>query len=464
MSFFQNRKINNNVETTEIECANDEVLISQDEKNIVKYLENLVSGNYTSLPSGEDPLSVVVRKLATQLQNRALSSLDQCVNLSVEASETSIFSIEMLSNSKEVDNQSQTIAAAAEEMVATVKEIERYGLSIADQAKDAQDVTIQGTKAVDDAMKGMDSIACSVRNGSEQVGVLSELSGRIGAIAIDIKKIADQTNLLALNATIEAARAGDAGKGFAVVAGEVKSLAAQTAQSTEEIEDIINSLRSEMDKIQASMQDSLMAVENGQEVMGVVGERMNEINTSINIVTDNTAQISSTLAEQNQASNEVAEGIASIAVSSKNSVEGIERIVDSMDKVDVLISEQIADLSELDVPDKIIKLAKSDHVLWKKRLSSMIAGREGLNPDELSDHHSCRLGKWYDNVTDAKYLNNPVFAKLKEPHRIVHEHGIKAVKYYNAGDINAAINEIKKVDEASRDVLNYLSELESDIK
>ena len=461
MSFFQNRKNSNN--NDEPEDANLKEVTSSSEnegEDISKYIESLASGDYTCLPTGNDHLSSLIRNLAEQLQSRTLDSLDQCVSLSIEANETSIFSAQMLSSSRNVDNQAQGIAAAAEEMVATVKEIERYGMSIADQSREAQNVTIEGTKAVDEAMKGMDNIAGSVRNGSEQVNVLSELSERIGTIAVDIKKIADQTNLLALNATIEAARAGDAGKGFAVVAGEVKSLAAQTAQSTEEIEGIINGLRSEMSNIQESMKDSLLAVESGQEVMGLVGERMNEINMSINVVTENTSQISSTLAEQNQASNEVAQGISSIAVSSKESVVGIEKIVNSMDNVDVLIRSQIESLAEIEVPNKIVKLAKSDHVLWKKRLSSMIVGREGLNVDELADHHSCRLGKWYDSVDDPKYTNNPAFAKLKEPHRAVHDHGIKSVKLYNSGDINGAIEELRKVDDASKDVLSYLSELE----
>jgi len=68
---------------------------------------------------------------------------------------------------------------------------------------------------------------------------LTEQIGRVAGVAEQINAIARQTNLLALNATIEAARAGDAGKGFAVVAGEVKTLASQTSDATEEIAEIL---------------------------------------------------------------------------------------------------------------------------------------------------------------------------------------------------------------------------------
>ncbi len=461
MAFFQKRKTNTAPanQTLDIQRAAPP---TQDNSAITSQIKSIIAGDYTQPAAGEDELSKLVHELSQTLQKATMGDLNTSVHLSIEASETAIFSAKMLSNLREVDHQTQGIAAAAEEMVATVREIERYGGSISEQAQGAQSVTVQGTQAVSNAVQGMNTIAETVTKGSTQVNALTELSDRIGTIAEDIKKIADQTNLLALNATIEAARAGDAGKGFAVVAGEVKNLAAQTAQSTEEIESIIQNLQSEMQNIQSSMQDSLGAVENGQNAINLVGERMNEINTNVTIVTDNTAQISNTLAEQNQASNEVAEGIASIAMSSKNSVDGIEKIVSSMNQAEKLISGQIATLAEFEVgPNKIIKLAQSDHILWKKRLANMVAGYEGLNENELADHHSCRLGKWYDQVNDPAYLNNPVFINLKEPHRLVHEHGIKAVELYNSGDLNGAMAEIEKVELASKDVIDGLKALES---
>lgn len=433
---------------------------SQTQANIKAALQTLINNDLTNLPADDDETTALLRQLAEKMQAHVVTEMSRCVSLSIEANETAIFSAQMLSNLKDVDAQTQGIAAAAEEMVATVKEIERYGMSIADQAQEASQATQSGSLAVQNASENMGHITKAVTQGVEQVNVLAEFTEKIGGIADDIKKIADQTNLLALNATIEAARAGDAGKGFAVVANEVKTLANQTATSTEEITDIIGNLQAEMKNVLASMENSTEAVQTGQDAMAQVDERMSEINEKINIVTENTSQISNTLQEQNQASNEVAQGITTIASSSTESVQGIERIVSSMDQVEKLISGQIGALAEFDVQDKVIKLAQSDHVLWKKRLANMVAGREGLNPDELADHHSCRLGKWYDHVDDPKYLNSPVFKELQKPHELVHKHGIQAVKLYNERKTKEAMAEIKKVEAASVDVLRLLAELE----
>ncbi|GJE44302.1 cache domain-containing protein [Methylobacterium soli] len=106
------------------------------------------------------------------------------------------------------------VAGATEELSSSIREIAR-------QVGGAAEVVRRGA-----AMAG---------RSAEQVETLNQAAGRIGAVVAAVQAIASQTNLLALNATIEAARAGEAGRGFAVVAAEVKGLAAQTAQATEEI-------------------------------------------------------------------------------------------------------------------------------------------------------------------------------------------------------------------------------------
>lgn len=444
----------------EVKALNSNQSISRDE-DLINCIESTINGDYMVSPIGDDEVSIALNSLITKLLTSSQEEMSRVVGISVQANETAIFSAHMLSNLREVDERAQSIAAAAEEMAATVQEIGKYGENIASQAKETQKVTESGSEASKQAIAGMLKIAASVDQNVSKVNVLTQFCEHISKISKDIKKIANQTNLLSLNATIEAARAGEAGKGFAVVAEEVKNLSGQTREATEEVNKIIEELQRETINIIDSMEESKTAVSDGQESIEHMGTLMDEINSKISEVTENTSNISNTLSEQKQASEEVAKGIYQVAESSGESVEGIEKIVDAMDAVEKLVSAQILKLAELNVPDKVIKLAQSDHVLWKKRLANMIIGREGLNADELPDHHTCRLGKWYDNVTEAKYKDNPIFNLLVEPHKLFHEHGIQAVIYFNDHDMKAALNEIAEVEKASKDVLRLLGELEA---
>jgi methyl-accepting chemotaxis protein len=460
MIFKSQTKSHENAAVSDTQRASSPSALQRDE-NLIWCIHQLIAGNYTVRPEGEDALSKKLADLAETLSRNAQDEMSRVVQLSVQANETAIFSAQMFSNLKKVDHEAQTIAAAAEEMVSTVQSISSFGSYISKQAQDAEFAVSAGAKASGIAVETMNHITMSVHDTVAKVNTLAEFSQQIGKISGDIKKIADQTNLLALNATIEAARAGEAGKGFAVVAGEVKSLASQTKNSTDEINAIIMQLQTEVNTVLSSMRSSAQAVEKGHEAINEVGRQMHDIHQLINEVTRNTANISGTLVEQGQASQEVAKGTTTIAASSGRSVEGIEKIVSAMNAVEKLISAQIAKLAELNVPDKVVKLAQSDHVLWKKRLANMIIGREGLKPEELSNHHTCRLGKWYDTVEDPRYKDNPVFQQLIDPHKRVHEHGIQAVKLYNDGLLDQALLEIEEVEIASRDVLSMLSQLEA---
>jgi methyl-accepting chemotaxis protein len=121
------------------------------------------------------------------------------------------------------------------------------------------------------------------------VNKLGQSSIEIGKVIKVITAIAGQTNLLALNATIEAARAGDAGRGFAVVANEVKELAKQTANATEDISQ----------RIEAIQTDTKAAV-----------QAITQITDIINQINDFQSTIASAIEEQTATTNEISRNIS----------------------------------------------------------------------------------------------------------------------------------------------------------
>jgi methyl-accepting chemotaxis protein len=181
----------------------------------------------------------------------------------------------------------QTVASAAEEMTASIREI-------AKNAENAATVATTAVKVAGDA-KGT-------------VANLGESSAEIGQVIKVITSIAQQTNLLALNATIEAARAGEAGKGFAVVANEVKELAKETARATEDIGQ----------KIEAIQNDTRGAVDAIGEIGDII-DNINEIQTTI----------ASAVEEQTATTNEIARSVTEAAGGANGIASDVTEVADA---------------------------------------------------------------------------------------------------------------------------------------
>ena len=153
---------------------------------------------------------------------------------------------------------------------------------------------------------------------SEVVERLKERASRISEVIGLIDDISEQTNLLALNATIEAARAGESGKGFAVVAGEVKGLANQTGQATEDIRRQIN----EVQETIASVVDAI------QGISDTIAD-MDSVSTSITEAMD----------EQNSAADEIGRAVNVVSQGNRTMTESIRTVVDKSERTTALTQE-----------------------------------------------------------------------------------------------------------------------------
>ncbi len=427
--------------------------------SLIVALDLLIAGKYLSVPQGDGPLAAKIKELAGVMEARASAEMKRTVDMSIVANEAVTATAEMMRDVREVDTRSHGIAAASEQLVASVAEISRNSDAASEEARVAEEAASAGQQAADRAIATMEQIAQAVSGAATKVDGLAQASAQIGDIVNQIEAIAKQTNLLALNATIEAARAGEMGKGFAVVASEVKNLANQTAKATVDIRGRIDALRAEMASIVQSMQEGAQAVARGQEVIHGTGEGMRQITGQIHRVTEKMHEISDILGQQAEASQEISGAIGIIASMAGRNVHAIGDIISIMDRAEPVIAEAVAELGKQEVTDFTVHVAKSDHVIWKKRLAEMVVGKVALNPDELSNHHQCRLGKWYDACQDRDLTSHQAWGALEPPHAEVHKHGIEAARRFNMGDLDGAIECIKKVGQASHDVLYHLDQL-----
>ncbi len=422
--------------------------------------KKIQEGAYLSLLQDGDNLPEGIAALTLALEKRALDNLDGTVNVSTNCGQAMFSIAEMVQDVNEVNNHSQAISAAAEEMVASVGEIATTSEAASDEANQMQIIVQEGMASADKAEETMQSISTAVEGAATQVDSLAEASGEIGAIVDTIEAIAKQTNLLALNATIEAARAGEAGKGFAVVAGEVKGLATQTAKATEDIRTRIDKLQQEMTVIVASMEKGAKAVQDGREVIHQTGQGMHAIGGQIQNVTSKMEDIAGILSQQQMASQEVAEGITTIAKMADENVVSIGDIVDILDASDQIIVERLEAIVKLDIGAKVVEVAKADHVRFMKNLMYTMIGRASIQPDELPDHHACRLGKWYDDFANDPIVSRlQAFRDLKTPHLEVHAKGRSSLEKLHQGDMEGALEEVRLAGLASKEVLRLLDDI-----
>ena len=172
---------------------------------------------------------------------------------------------------------------------------------------------------------------------NDQIAGLAQSAQEIGDVVKVIRQIAGQTNLLALNATIEAARAGESGRGFSVVASEVKSLAVQTAQATEQI-------AAQVAAVQNSTAGAVAAIHRNTE-------RMKEINR-------HTSAIAESVQEQSAATSEITENVANAAAGTKVVVSVLEKVNGAVTKTGssadtMLTASQAVESAAADLRDKV---------------------------------------------------------------------------------------------------------------
>ena len=251
----------------------------------------------TALNKSMDAISMVFSSItenAATLTTSAeqLSAISQ--RMAGNAEETAAQSTVVSAASEQVSKNVQTVAAGAEEMSASIKEIAKSASDAARVAKDAVAVADQTNVTITK---------------------LGESSAEIGKVIRVITSIAEQTNLLALNATIEAARAGEAGKGFAVVANEVKELAKQTGEATEDISK----------KIGAIQHDTQGAVAAIQQIGGIINQINDIANTIASAVEEQsvtTNEMSRNVGEAAKGSNEIVQNITGVAQAAQSTATG----------------------------------------------------------------------------------------------------------------------------------------------
>jgi methyl-accepting chemotaxis protein len=251
----------------------------------------------------------------------------------------SISSEQGLKQAAEQNGAASSIAAAAEQMSANITHIAENAAQAHDTTQKAEQITAFGIATMERSILEMQQIAQLVTQTSDEIDQLTLHSNAIGKIVGMIHGIAEQTNLLALNATIEAARAGEQGRGFAVVADEVRELATRTTRSTAEIVVLVSTIQSGMRKANSSMNTGRERVLQGQQLIDSAGASMNDVKTALNASLNAVSQISNSLQEQREASEDVARNVENVAQRVEENVAAQQQAVQTIQALKQMSSE-----------------------------------------------------------------------------------------------------------------------------
>ena len=217
-------------------------------------------------------------------------------------------------NTSIIQQQSEIeqVATAMNEMTATVHEVATNAGDASTATNEARDLAHNGALI---ATRSITSIMSMVSDAEEAANVIANLASQtdsIGSVLDVIRGIAEQTNLLALNAAIEAARAGEQGRGFAVVADEVRTLASRTHQSTQEIQEMIESLQVEAKKAVDVMLKAQNSAETNMDSIENMAENLAEISGAVQTIDAMNSQIATAAEEQSAVSEEINKNIVNV--------------------------------------------------------------------------------------------------------------------------------------------------------
>lgn len=268
----------------------------------------------------------------------AMKNREEAMKLSFIAS-LSQFSGNLAQSTNEIVSataeQSATVneqASSVHEVTSTVAEVKQtsnqaleYANGVINTAQNAVMASEQGTRAVETSIQGMHDIQKQVEAIADKILGLSEQTQQIGEIIQSVNEIAEQSKLLALNAAIEAARAGEHGKGFSVVASEIRSLADQSKQATNQVRGILGEIQKATNSAVIATEEGSKKVDAGVQLANQAGENIHRLSKAIGDSADSAKTIASSSQQQTAGVEQIASAMQQINQASQDTLMAVKK-------------------------------------------------------------------------------------------------------------------------------------------
>jgi len=318
------------------------------------------------LAAALDKMVLALKEIATTIERDSRTVKQEASQVAAVSEEVSATIEELTAQVDSVNSNVNNASAAIEEMTSGIEEVAASAQNVAHASQKLSEEAQKVSQLASEGQKAILSIADVIVQTREKADVtfqivekLSESAKNIGEIVDTINSIAEQTNLLALNAAIEAARAGEAGRGFAVVADEIRKLAEESKQATQNIANILRGIVDNSMKASDATKETVEIVNKAYSESGLVKSQFEQILQSIVRMSQMTENLAASAQEQSAAAEEMSSAMDS---ASKSMVS----VVEQMNEVTMAIKQQADAISNVartaenldDIAEKLVETVR----------------------------------------------------------------------------------------------------------
>ncbi|MEM9274658.1 MAG: methyl-accepting chemotaxis protein [Cyanobacteria bacterium P01_F01_bin.143] len=278
-----------------------------------------IADSYNATIESLHKLVTQVKNVAEEVENTAATNETLVQQLAVKA-------VDQASAIEETVSQIQTMTESIHNVSVNAARAEKI-------VQQANNTITDGDRAMNQAVVKINGLQDTVIETEQKVKRLGESSQEISQVVNSIGRFAAQTHLLALKASIEAARAGEQGKGFAVIADEVRSLAAQSATATADIDNLVARIQLETNEVITAMANGTKQVATGTELVQNTRQNLGSITNASQEISQLVQEIAQAATQQSQTSDLVSKNIAHVAVTAQENSQSATEVSLEIEKL-----------------------------------------------------------------------------------------------------------------------------------